>query len=142
MEKLLSSLKEKDLNTISNEIHSFFLGASQHPNKLKLSIVTASIIEEALTVLSSIDYDSFLSDLNSKLDNLYMMASESQKKHNAHFELDKIVRSALGDTDSREWLSLDEQVNRSITRMDEVLKQVIELRDKLPIAKIVEKRKE
>lgn len=141
METLLSSLKEKDLNTISDKVHSFFSGASGHPDKLKLSIATASIIEAALSVLSSINYDDYIAELKSKLEDLSMMASESQKKHSAHFELNKMVRNDLGEDDNRNLLSLDEQIEASIERMDEALKQIIELRDRLPIEKIVEKQK-
>ena len=137
----MSLLKEKDLNTISDDVHSFFSDASRHPNKLKLSIATASIIEAALSVISSINYDDYITELKSKLDGLSMMASESHKKHSAHFDLNKLVRNDLGETDNKDLLSLDEQIERSITRMDEVLKQIIELRDKLPIEKVVEKRK-
>ena len=140
MDTLLSSLKEKELKTISDEVHSFFLDSRKYPNKLKLSIATAAIIEEALAVLESINYDNYINELRSRLDNISKMASESHTKHSAHRELDSLVLNDLGEKDNKNLFSLDEQISLFLTRLDEALKQVIELRDKLPIAQIVDKK--
>lgn len=140
MDTLLSSLKEKDLKSIKNEVHSFFGDSQKYPNKLKLSIVTATIIEEALAVLASINYDDYIKELSKKLDSLSSMAIESKKKHSSHRELDSILLYDLGEDGNKNLVSFDEQIGEYLDRLDKALRQIVELRDKLPIAQIVEKQ--
>ena len=141
MDTLLSILKEKDLKTITDEVHSFFLNSGEHPNKLKLSIATAAIIEEAHAVLASIDYENYLKDLRLKLDSLSEMAAEEQKKHIAHLELNSCVLSDLGEVNNQNLRSRLAHIERELQELDEGLKEVIQIRDKLPMAQIVENQK-
>lgn len=140
MNTLLSSLKEKELKSITDEVHSFFLNSQKHPNKLKLSIATAAIIEEALAVLASVNYDDYIKELRNKLDSLSAMATESQKKHVSHRDLNTILLNDLGENSNKNLLSLDEQIGEQLDRLDDALRQIVELRDRLPIAQIVEKQ--
>ena len=138
MDDFKSILDSKDLRAITEKIDGFFAPAEGYENRLKLSIATATVISKSLSLLNTIDSDSFISELRDKLDKIERDAKASRTIHMDHLRLDQEVRSSLCEDENATLEALEGDIRDALSRMDNSLKDLILLRDKLPISKIVE----
>lgn len=140
MDNFKTILDGNDLKTVTEMTQSFFAPAAEYGNKLKLSIAVATIISQSLSLLQTIDKDSFISELRDKLEHLEAEAKESREVHMDHLRLNQEVRSSLCEDDNATLNALETDIRDALSRMDDSLRNLILLRDKLPMAEVVENK--
>ena len=141
MDNLNTILGSNDLKSITTMTDEFFASAEGFENKLKLSIAVATIISKSLSVLQSIDKDSFISELRDKLDKIEADVESSREIHMDHLRLDQEVRSSLCEDGDATFDVLERDIRDALMKMDSSLRKLILLRDRLPISEIVDGKK-
>lgn len=141
MDNLKTLLDNNDLTSLKEMTNDFFVAAEGYGNKLKLSIAVATIITKSLSLLQSVDTESFISELRDKLNKVEADVAVSREVHMDHLRLDNEVRSALCKDGDALFDALERDISDALMRMDTSLKELILLRDKLPMSKVVDGRK-
>jgi len=141
MDNLKTILDSNDLTSFTEITNAFFSSAEGFDNKLKLSIAVATIITQSLNLLQSIDKDSFISELRDKLDKVEAAVEASRCIHLDHLRLDEEVRSSLCEDGNATFEVLERDVKEALMRMDNSLRDLILLRDRLPISEVVKNKK-
>lgn len=141
MNNFKTILDSNDLTSLTEMTREFFAAAEGYENKLKLSIAVATIITQSLSLLQSIDNDSFISELRDKLDKVEADAEASRIVHMDHLRLNNEVRSSLCEDGDAIFDAMERDIRDAMMRMDSSLKDLILLRDKLPISRIVDDKK-
>lgn len=141
MDNLKTLLDNNDLTSLKEMTNDFFVAAEGYGNKLKLSIAVATIITTSLSLLRSVDTESFISELRDKLSKVEADVAVSREVHMDHLRLDNEVRSALCKDGDALFDALERDIRDALMRMDTSLKELILLRDKLPMSKVIDGRK-
>lgn len=136
MENLKNILNKITLDEYCSNVYSFIQSTSNEPNKLKLTIALCILMEECSNALRHIDSDSFISEVKERMNTVILESQKSKDIHQMHFIQNKnILQNILEDTPFQ-LNNLTEEIAERLSEFDRILKELISIRELLPIEKI------
>ena len=126
---------------IQKQVHEFIHSAENHDNKLKLTFVLLNLIDESQEVLKGIDHRDFISEVDKKVNEIVVPAMNLSKEYNEHLKQNQEISEVLTNGNDSQFAEYQTQISVLLKKYDEVIKKLVEARDKLPIEKQREQEK-
>ena len=126
---------------IQKQVHEFIHSAENHDNKLKLTFVLLNLIDESQEVLKGIDHKDFISEVDKKVNEIVVPAMNLSKEYNEHLKQNQEISEVLTNGNDSQFAEYQTQISVLLKKYDEVIKKLVEARDKLPIEKQREQEK-
>lgn len=126
---------------INDKVNRFVDSAKDYDDKLKLTFVTLNFLKKGSELLDSVDHKDFIKQIKEKID-------KAEKEHKTLSDLygvnmkqnDEISALFSGEYDNK--ISyLQKQIPKLLFEYDGIIRELVGLRDKLPIEKQLEKEK-
>lgn len=136
MKDFKDMMADTTLHDIEDEIKKQFASIKDHPNRMKLAVMSAIIADEAMDVVDSIQLQQYVQQLR---DRLTTTINEYEKKRGMlemHRKQNFLVASSIEEAK----MATDRVHNDIVsllTDYDEQISQIAKARDKLPIEDIL-----
>lgn len=138
LKTMMDSLSIKDIN---ENVHQFIHSADGNDNKIKLTFVLLNLIHEGLELLKSINFNDFISEVKSRVDEIGKQTKSLSNEYYEHLKQNKEITELLSDKNDNRISDLQSQISKMLSEYDGILKTLVEARDKLPIEKQIEQEK-
>lgn len=133
MEDLVKMLETLTMKTIQRNIKQFIHSADGYPDRLKLSLVLMEMLREGTDLLGSLDKKDFISAIQKDAVEKIKQARTKYDEFYTHIEQNKKTVGLLTDETDSEISQKQEEITRLLSEYDEILKPLVEKREKLPI---------
>ena len=142
MEDLKAMLdKGMSIAEIKETINQFVDSARDYADtdKLKLTFVLLNLIQEGTSVLRTISVNDFTKQINERIDEVEKEYKTLSDEYNVHFKQDNEIVSILIDKEDKKLASLQNDINNLLSKYDSIIKEIVKIREALPIEKQIEK---
>lgn len=142
MEDLKTMLdKGMSIADINKAVNQFIDSAESYKDmdKLKLAFVLLNLIQKGATALCTIDVSDFISKIKKKIDEMEQEKETLSKEYKVHLEQNDKIISILSNENNYEISNIQRKIQDLLSDYDGIIKELVKLREKLPIEKQIEK---
>lgn len=142
MEDLKTMLdKGMSIADINKAVNQFIDSAEGYKDtdKLKLTFILLNLIQKGATALCTIDVSDFISKIKKKIDEMEQEKETLSKEYEAHLEQNDKIISILSNENNYEISNIQRKIQDLLSDYDGIIKELVKLREKLPIEKQIEK---
>lgn len=129
------------ITDINNNVNQFIGSANGHADKLKLTFVALHLLQEGSKLLCSVDTAAFISELRCEINNIETQTADLSKEYNAHLAQDDEIYALIMDGNDNQILNIQKQIHELLSKYDDKIRRLVEVRDELPIEKQLEQEK-
>ena len=98
-----------------------------------------NLIQEGTSVLRTISVNDFTKQINERIDEVEKEYKTLSDEYNVHFKQDNEIVSILIDKEDKKLASLQNDINNLLSKYDSIIKEIVKIREALPIEKQIEK---
>lgn len=138
MENLNTMIDKMPIATINQQVSDFVQSAQGHENKIKLTFVLLHLISESIKSIQNIPLQDFISDVREKVGEIEKQATSVANEYHVHLDQNKEIEEALLNTNDNRLRDFQQQIEDLLTKYDDVIKELVKIREKLPIEKQIE----
>lgn len=135
MEDLKTLMDSLTIAEINQQIGQFVHSADGYDNKLKVTFVLLNLIQEAAQLLVKVDSHEFVSEVRNRVDELDKQSSSLAEAYHTQIAQNDEVVDLLSDNTDNRISDIQNQIAILLKEYDNIVKMLVELRDRLPIEK-------
>lgn len=127
--------KKMSIADINKVTHQYINSINNHPDKLRATFVLLNILQEASSVLASIDFNDFSKQMVERISSLEKEVKSTSDAYNGHLHENDLIMNVL--TDNNEQLAtIQQQITDLLASYDEIIKHLVAERERLTLYEV------
>lgn len=127
--------KQMSIADINKATHQYINSINNHPDKLRSAFILLSILQEASSILTSIDFNDFSRQMIERISSIEKEVKSSSDAFNGHLHENDLIMNVL--TNNNEQVNaIQQQIKGLLSSYDEIIKNLVAERERLTLFEV------
>lgn len=127
--------KQMSIADINKATHQYINSINNHPDKLRSAFILLSVLQEASSILTSIDFNDFSKQMIERINSIEKEVKSTSDAFNGHLHENDLILSVLTNNDEQA-TALKRQIKDLLSSYDEIIDHLVAERKRLALYEV------